>query len=397
MKKIIVFLSLLTVILAENKIINLFPVSLKELNFSNEEEQKFDENYKKFEMLLSKMSEKEIEYEDLKKEDKKLYDSVDQTWSDYWQTITDGCNWYEGGGPVGFGASSYLGEASGNTAYLPYYIHDFSYKTSWVEGVEGDGIGEWIEFYFKNSAPATAFVISNGYVKNRKLYLENNRAKKLKLYINGEVYGFLNLKDICSEQRFEVSPIKFQKDKNYVLRFEIIEVYKGTKYDDTVISEINFDGIGVHCFPKGTKITMSDKSLKNIEDLKEEDEILSFNRNTKIFQSSKILKLEKSMHDNFIKYKFDDLVIKVTDDHPFLGENGWLSFNPEGSKQYQGFDNIEKIKIGDFISFYSNGILLKREVKDISKSESIEEAYTITKLKNGDTFIAEGAIVGVEE
>ena len=37
--------------------------------------------------------------------------------------------------------------------------------------------------------------------------------------------------------------------------------------------------------------------------LKEEDEILSFNRNTKIFQSSKILKLEKSMHDNFIKYK----------------------------------------------------------------------------------------------
>lgn len=91
-------------------------------------------------------------------------------------------------------------------------------KTSWVK-VEGDGIGEWIEFYFKNSAPATAFVISNGYVKNRKLYLENNRAKKLKLYINGEVYGFLNLKDIYSEQRFEVSPIKFQKDKK--LCFEI--------------------------------------------------------------------------------------------------------------------------------------------------------------------------------
>ncbi len=72
MKKIIVFLSLLTVILAENKIINLFPVSLKELNFSNEEEQKFNENYKKFEMLLSKMSEKEIEYEDLSKEEKKI-------------------------------------------------------------------------------------------------------------------------------------------------------------------------------------------------------------------------------------------------------------------------------------------------------------------------------------
>lgn len=87
---------------------------------------KFNENYKKFEMRTSKMSEKEIEYEDLSKEEKKLYNSVDQTWSDCWQTITDGCNWYEGGGAVGFGASSYLGETSGNTAYLPYYIHDFS-------------------------------------------------------------------------------------------------------------------------------------------------------------------------------------------------------------------------------------------------------------------------------
>jgi len=89
-------------------------------------------------------------------------------------------------------------------------------------------------------------MISNGYVKNQKSYEENGRVKKLKLYINGKVYGFLNLKDVCSEQRFEIEPIKFEKEKICVLRLEIVEVYKGTKYDDTVISEINFDGIGVH-------------------------------------------------------------------------------------------------------------------------------------------------------
>ncbi|WP_449508538.1 hypothetical protein [Dawidia soli] len=30
------------------------------------------------------------------------------------------------------------------------------------------------------------------------------------------------------------------------MKFEILEVYEGAKYDDTVISEIFFDGIDVH-------------------------------------------------------------------------------------------------------------------------------------------------------
>lgn len=32
----------------------------------------------------------------------------------------------------------------------------------------------------------------------------------------------------------------------WTLKFEIAEVYKGTKYDDVVITEIYFDGIDVH-------------------------------------------------------------------------------------------------------------------------------------------------------
>ena len=31
-----------------------------------------------------------------------------------------------------------------------------------------------------------------------------------------------------------------------VLKFEIIEVYKGLKYNDTAITEIYFDGMDVH-------------------------------------------------------------------------------------------------------------------------------------------------------
>jgi len=31
-----------------------------------------------------------------------------------------------------------------------------------------------------------------------------------------------------------------------ILKFEILEVYKGSKYNDTAITEIYFDGIDVH-------------------------------------------------------------------------------------------------------------------------------------------------------
>jgi hypothetical protein len=33
---------------------------------------------------------------------------------------------------------------------------------------------------------------------------------------------------------------------NWTLRFEILDVYPGEKYTDTVISELYFDGIDVH-------------------------------------------------------------------------------------------------------------------------------------------------------
>jgi hypothetical protein len=32
----------------------------------------------------------------------------------------------------------------------------------------------------------------------------------------------------------------------WTMRFEIMDVYKGDKYDDTAITEIYFDGIDVH-------------------------------------------------------------------------------------------------------------------------------------------------------
>ena len=83
--------------------------------------------------------------------------------------------------------------------------------------------------------------IINGYAKNDETWKNNNRVKKLKLTINGEKEYILNLNDTKDMQVFEID-YKCEITKKITCVFEILEVYKGTKYDDTCITAIDVDG-----------------------------------------------------------------------------------------------------------------------------------------------------------
>ncbi len=160
-----------------------------------------------------------------------------------WDIIDGGCSWYCGGGNYKIKASSSLGDS-----YKAEFANDLSYKTAWVEGKKDEGIGEYLEYYFKNDSPRiTEIIISNGYMKSEETWKNNNRVKKLKLYVNGVPFGILNLKDSRTDQYFSVGTLGHNKNgTDLVLKFEILEVYKGSKYNDTAITEIYFDGIDVH-------------------------------------------------------------------------------------------------------------------------------------------------------
>lgn len=160
-----------------------------------------------------------------------------------WDIIDGGCSWYCGGGNYKIKASSSLG-----VSYKAEFANDLSYKTAWVEGKKDEGIGEYLEYYFKNDSPRiTEIIISNGYMKSEETWKNNNRVKKLKLYVNGVPFGILNLKDSRTDQYFEVGTLGHNKNgTDLILKFEILEVYKGSKYNDTAITEIYFDGIDVH-------------------------------------------------------------------------------------------------------------------------------------------------------
>ena len=158
------------------------------------------------------------------------------------------CSWYCGGEILSVKASSSL-KPQGKFNYKAENAHDFNHRSVWVEGAGGQGIGEWLEYEFPGRCPRiTKVEILNGHVKNDKVWRENSRVKSLKMYYMGKPYAILDLEDSRTLQCFNVGVLGPHDDAapNWTLRFEILEVYPGEKFADTVISELYFDGIDVH-------------------------------------------------------------------------------------------------------------------------------------------------------
>lgn len=302
-----------------------------------------------------------------------------------------GCSWYCGGGPDSIFASSTL-SPNKTLDYKADNIHDFSLRTAWVEGVNGYGVGESLTFRFaKKSPPVTTVELYNGYMKSDKVWQDNSRVKQLKLYVNNKPYALLNLKDIKSKQIFAIDTLQ-GVDSELYLKFEIVDVYKGDKYDDAAISEIEFDGIGVHCFAKGTLISTPSEQVE-IEKLIVGNKILSFNELTNSVETSTILELANQKHHNLYELTFSDNTLTVTDDHPFYFNGQFYSIKVN-SKYGQHTQLLEK---GQQVSFLINGQLQTLELTAIKRLELCETTYTIAKLDKNKLFFANGACVSTEE
>ncbi|MCA6423545.1 MAG: hypothetical protein IM572_10535 [Chitinophagaceae bacterium] len=218
---------------------NFFPKEIRPVDLSSKKEAAINRQSE----LLKKDKLTKIEQIELDS----LLEKYGEVVESIWNVIEGGCSWYCEGGNYSVKTSSSLQPEKGNI-YKAENANDLSYKTAWVEGKDDEGIGEYLEYYLKNSSPrVTNIIISNGYMKSETAWKNNNRVKKLTLFVNGKIYGILNLEDSRTDQVFDIGT--FGRNKNgtdLILKFEILEIYKGDKFNDTAITEIYFDGLDVH-------------------------------------------------------------------------------------------------------------------------------------------------------
>lgn len=345
--------------------------------------------------LYSAINLGKITYEKLSDPDKKKVDSLESGYGPLTQSA--GCSWYCGGGPYKTTASSSL-KSQGGITYEPANIHDFDLFTAWIPDNTTGAIGKQINFHFKPFAPRiNQITIWNGYIKNTDLWKANSRVAQFKLLVNGVPTAILELKDLNNAQSFNISPIQStDSTKDLVLTLEILSVYKGTQYHDVAISEVNFGGLDVHCFGAGTTITMANHSTKKIEEISQNDRVLTYNQVTGKLDMAKVSELVVARHTLLYKLKLTDREIIVTDDHPFwTNKKNWAAINPAKTNAcYNHLSEVIQLNNGD-------GLFIPAENKFISlvSVETIaQEQLTYTlELTTGDNFIANGLLVKTEK
>jgi len=153
--------------------------------------------------------------------------------------------------------------------YFPEKVIDGDIRTAWVEAEEeyndkeetpdsgkgpypGEGLGEWVKianttavnfesvfvgksFDYLKPMKLSGIRLINGYAKSKEIYAANNRVKKAEVILHDGTSFVFDLKD--NTMGFQT--LDFCREvTTKSITIKILDVYKGNKYNDTCISEV---------------------------------------------------------------------------------------------------------------------------------------------------------------
>jgi hypothetical protein len=166
-----------------------------------------------------------------------------------------------------------------------------------------------------------------------------------------------------------------------------------TDESDSDFVEVTGEGKDQCCFPAGTKITMADGSIKNIEDVKAGDWVLSFDVKTGLFTSWMVKMTGNPEH---LVYSINNDLIETTVDHPFYvkkpdSTKGWGAIDPELARSaitYTG--EVLSLDVGDQL-FTVEGEWVT--VTSIESSNDFVQTYNLLSFSGMRTYFANGILV----
>lgn len=155
-----------------------------------------------------------------------------------------------------------------------------------------------------------------------------------------------------------------------------------------------FNGVISHnapCFVAGTKITLEDKTQKNVENIQIGDVVLSYNFNTSVVEKQKVRGVGSRKVDKTVKYTFeDDTILESTLDHPIYSRQiGWVSQDPAytlnvyGLATRQAEVGIKILKEDDTESL----------IKSIDIISEVVIVYNVKVVENNHNFFANNLLV----
>lgn len=114
---------------------------------------------------------------------------------------------------------------------------DGSERTSWQEGVDGDGVGESLTLTLAKSYKVKYLSLQLGNWNSDEYYEGNNRPKELEITV-GDVTQTVTFPDGKTEYWLELSGETTASEIEFVIQ----SVYSGSQWDDTCIAEIGIYG-----------------------------------------------------------------------------------------------------------------------------------------------------------
>ncbi len=280
-------------------------------------------------------------------------------------------------------SSTLAGQGAKN--YSLSNIADQDPKTAWVEGVAGYGKGEWFE------VEGNVNVIYNGYQSSPTAWMNNSRVKTFKVYVNNKPFCLLTLTDEMGMQSFELPvPENLQGRDSAHLKFEIVDVYKGLKWDDVAISHLDYTGC---CLARSTNIGITAAATATISEIATSDAIMCINLENNTLHASSVELTASQEHVGMIKIATETKSLILTKDHP-------LNFKGYGFISISSL--MRKLNVSDLNSLVNNvEILTWDEATQTTKYESLKsietlegkyKTYSIRKISGGTHYIANGII-----
>jgi hypothetical protein len=237
-----------------------------------------------------------------------------------------------------------------NTIYAQRKCRSFRY--------ESKGINFTVRF--NRSVQIDEIRIMNGFGKNTDLFRKNSRIKSIRMELYADDGLKLDEKPTIEttvlNDTMEFQSLKFSKEHRVkLLKLITVDLYKGSKYDDTCMTELGF-------YYKGQKIKIND-----INNLKKEyitkvgnDLIKAFSDKTYVFDTDTWNDTVQLFKDGHIKYNQSDSYSnppakeimpdswKVENSRLYMKISGvWILYNyaivesnPEGDPEGKTFWNI---------------------------------------------------------